>query len=286
MMEVDMAKEEEEFDKMFHSTACEFDEDVEFARVYNMTAFEFNENEGAREFDNVFYTDTVEQDSGYQEVLCPLLRGGCSQDDFKTFTQKWSLYAECRVEIDDRELRQELLNCAVGPLEDMMYDTLGAKVDSLSEADLLIYNEGYENKTYTKKVDMPKTIADTSYGHADPQRAMPYFMEDGSTPDWSENFSSLKLSKVVVPSVSNITELNLSNSQMQTEDITKVLTDKTLADQCRLMTAIADTSMDSAATKLCYRCGEVVHADKMLADQCRLMTAILGRAGGGRAASR
>jgi hypothetical protein len=32
------------------------------------------------------------------------------------------------------------------------------------------------------------------------------------------------LSKVVVPSVSNITELNLFNSQMRTEDVTKVLT--------------------------------------------------------------
>ena len=92
-----MAKEEEEFDKMFHSTTCEFDEDVEFARVFNMTAFEFNESEGAREFDKVFYTDTVEQDSGYQEVLCPLLRGSCSQEDFKIFTLKWSLYAECRM---------------------------------------------------------------------------------------------------------------------------------------------------------------------------------------------
>jgi hypothetical protein len=67
---------------------------------------------------------------------------------------------------------------------------------------------------------------------------MAYFMEDGSTTDWSETFSSLRLSKVVVPSVSNITELNLSNSQMRTEDITKVLTDEMLADQCRLMTAI------------------------------------------------
>ena len=120
-MEFDMAmrgerknKEEEEFDKVFHSTACEFDEDEEFARVFNMTAFEFNENEGAREFDKVFYTDTVEQDSGYQEVLCQLLRGGCSQDDFKTFTQKWSLYAGCSDEIDDRELRQELLNLCIG----------------------------------------------------------------------------------------------------------------------------------------------------------------------------
>jgi hypothetical protein len=83
-MEFDMAvrgerkhKEEEEFETVFHSIACEFDKDVEFARVYNMTAFEYNETEGAREFDKVFYTDLVEQDSGYQEVLCLTLRGGC-----------------------------------------------------------------------------------------------------------------------------------------------------------------------------------------------------------------
>jgi hypothetical protein len=137
-MEFDMAMgEDEEFDKVFHSTACEFDEDREFARVFNMTAFEFNENKGAREFDKVFYTDMVEQDSGYQEVLRPLLRGGCSQEDFKTFTQQWSLYAGCRDGIDERELRQDLLNCAVGHLEDVMYDALGGKVDSLSETDLL-----------------------------------------------------------------------------------------------------------------------------------------------------
>jgi hypothetical protein len=43
------------------------------------------------------------------------------------------------------------------------------------------------------------------------------------------------------------------------------------------MTAIASMTMDSAATKLCYQCGEVTHTDKMLADQCRLMTAILGK---------
>jgi hypothetical protein len=32
-------KEEEEFKSVFHSNACELDEDVEFARLYNMTAF-------------------------------------------------------------------------------------------------------------------------------------------------------------------------------------------------------------------------------------------------------
>jgi hypothetical protein len=71
-MEFDMAvggetkyKEEEEFESIFRSNACELDEDMEFAKVYNMTAFEYNETEGASEFDKAFYTDVVEQDSGY-----------------------------------------------------------------------------------------------------------------------------------------------------------------------------------------------------------------------------
>ena len=102
-----------------------------------MAIGEERKNKEDEEFDKVFYTDTFEQDSGYQEVLCPMLRGGCSQDDFKTFKQKWSIYAGCCDELDDRELRQELLNCAVGPLEDRMYNTLGTKVDTLSETDLM-----------------------------------------------------------------------------------------------------------------------------------------------------
>jgi hypothetical protein len=39
--------------------------------------------------------------------------------------------------MDDRELRQQLLNCAVGPLEQIMYRALGSKLDTLSEFDLM-----------------------------------------------------------------------------------------------------------------------------------------------------
>jgi hypothetical protein len=116
--------------------------------------------------------------------------------------------------------------------------TTNTTMDVKEDTTHKIYSEGYDNKDYTEKVDAPKIMANTSSGTADPQRAMPYFIEDGSTPDWSENFSSLRLSKVVVPSVSNITELNMSNSQMWTEDTTKVFTDKMLADQCRLTIAM------------------------------------------------
>ena len=39
-------------------------------------------------------------------------------------------------------------------------------------------------------------------------------------------------------------------------------------------------TMNSAIPNLCRQCGKVTHTDKMLADQCRLMTAILGEGWG------
>jgi hypothetical protein len=93
-MELNMAMGEgrknmvdEEFAKVFHITTCEFDEDAEFAKLFNTTDLEFDENEEAREFDKAFFTDKFEQDSNYQEVLCPLLRRGCNQGEFKAFAQ-------------------------------------------------------------------------------------------------------------------------------------------------------------------------------------------------------
>jgi hypothetical protein len=148
-------KVDEEFAKVFHITACEFDEDAEFAKLFNTTDFEFDENKEDREFDKVFYTDKFEQDSDYQEVLCPLLRRGCNQGEFKAFVQQWSLYAGCHGGMDEREHRQQLLNCAVGPLEAVMYDTLGGKVDSLSETDLL---EELEELAVVKTVTLVQAV--------------------------------------------------------------------------------------------------------------------------------
>jgi hypothetical protein len=159
-------KEDKEFDMVFnmnrdivegHTTTFEFKEDVEFAKVFYNTTFEVEKNEEDEEFDKVFnmdrdiakgrftyeeheyefHTDKFEQDSDNQEVPCPLLRGGCNQGEFKAFAQQWSLYAGCQGGMDERELRQQLLNCAVGPLEDVMYDALGSKLDTLSESDLM-----------------------------------------------------------------------------------------------------------------------------------------------------
>jgi hypothetical protein len=116
----------EEFDDMFHT-------DRDMNEVYK----EYEE------FDDMFHTDRdiarrhvifkVEQDSDHQEVPCPLLRGGCTQGEFKAFAQQWRLYAGCHGKMDGRELRQQLLNCAVGHLEAVMYNALGSKVDTLTE---------------------------------------------------------------------------------------------------------------------------------------------------------
>ena len=89
-----MAKAKAESAELFCSPTCDFYEKSVPARALNMTAYEFRENKGAGAFNKILCTDVVEQDSGYQEVLCPMLKGGCSPDEFN--------------------------------------DTLGAKVDSLS----------------------------------------------------------------------------------------------------------------------------------------------------------
>jgi hypothetical protein len=87
-------EDEEEFESIFRSNNCQLTEDVEFARMYNMTAFEYDEMEGVHKFDKAFDADVAEQDSGYQEVVCPTLEGGCSKDEFGKFTQMWRQYAE------------------------------------------------------------------------------------------------------------------------------------------------------------------------------------------------
>ena len=130
-------KDVEEFESIFRANNCQLTGDKEFERLYNMTSFQYNEMESMHKFDKAFNEDVAEQDSGYQEVTRPTFEGGCSVDEFEKFTQMWRQYAGHHDETDNRELRQELLNCTVGPLEKEMYETLGAKVDHLPVADLL-----------------------------------------------------------------------------------------------------------------------------------------------------
>ena len=133
-----------------------------------------------------------------------------------------------------------------------MNRTLGAKVDFLSEANLLdelgriamvktsteVQDEDHHamenpvestltmgNTTY-KIINPPiteqyyqnqpaltkRSTADTTARSYNEEHYTEDFKAEESTPDWSENFSNLKLIRMTVPSMSNITELNLSCS--------------------------------------------------------------------------
>jgi hypothetical protein len=63
-----------------------------------------------------------------------MLRDGCNQDEFRSFTLQWRLYAGGQGEMDDRELRRQLLSCIDETLEDAMYDALGNKINTSTEA--------------------------------------------------------------------------------------------------------------------------------------------------------
>ena len=80
--------------------------------------------------------DKVVVDMEHKEMPRPVLRGGCSQEEFQSFTQQWNQYARYPSGMDVGEFRQQLLNCADRALEAIMYDFLGSKVDTLSQTDL------------------------------------------------------------------------------------------------------------------------------------------------------
>ena len=77
------------------------------------------------------------KNNGEGHVPRPMLRDGCNQDEFRSFTLQWRLYAGGQGEMDDRELRRQLLSCIDGTLEDAMYDALGNKINTSTEADMM-----------------------------------------------------------------------------------------------------------------------------------------------------
>ena len=78
------------------------------------------------------------EDYKFKEVPHPMLRDGCSLEEFKSFILLWRLYAECHDGKDDRELQQQLLRCLDGPLEAALYDAIGYhNINTIPEADIL-----------------------------------------------------------------------------------------------------------------------------------------------------
>jgi hypothetical protein len=138
MFHKERLKQEEEFAKIFYTTAFKFHEDDEFDRLFDNIPNEQDDDERfAKTFANGTSDDKFKQDLDIKGVKCPVLRGGCKQGEFDEFVKEWSQYAEYQWEMDSRELRQQLMNCVVGPMEMIMYNSLGSKLDSLSEPDLL-----------------------------------------------------------------------------------------------------------------------------------------------------
>jgi hypothetical protein len=70
-------------------------------------------------------------------VPCPMLRDGCNQDEFRSFTLQWRLHIRDRGELDYSEVRQHLLSCIDGTLEDAMNDALGYKINTSSVTDMM-----------------------------------------------------------------------------------------------------------------------------------------------------
>ena len=62
---------------MFNNTTNDFEEDMRFAEMYN-TAKGSVTNKPV----NMFTTDKFEENLDIHEVQCPLLRGGCNQEEF------------------------------------------------------------------------------------------------------------------------------------------------------------------------------------------------------------
>jgi hypothetical protein len=81
-------KDVEEFESIFRSNNCQLTGDKEFVSMYNMMSFQYDEMESVHEFNKAFDEDVTEQDSGYQEVICPTLEGGCSMDEFEEFYRR------------------------------------------------------------------------------------------------------------------------------------------------------------------------------------------------------
>jgi hypothetical protein len=122
-MEFDMATVEERKNEKFDE---EFNTDRDIANGHN--TYRFKEDREDEEYINL-------KKKG--EVPRPMLREGCNLDEFKSFTILWRLYAECNDEMNDRELREQLLRCLDKPLEAAMYDVLGCKLNTIPEADMM-----------------------------------------------------------------------------------------------------------------------------------------------------
>jgi hypothetical protein len=115
-------------------------------------------------------------------VPWPLSPGGCNQEESKSFTHQWRLYARCHGGMDVWELGRKLLDYTDGPLEANMYDALGRKIGTLSETEMM---EELENLaveeiiamiSVVRPVKQPPALSSTAHrnpAHSSPAHSSP-----------------------------------------------------------------------------------------------------------------
>ena len=97
--------EVQEFAKVFYNTTLEYEGYEEYMEHKEFDE-EFNHDRDIAKGHITFQFKVDREDEDYklQEVQCPVLRGGCNQDEFQAFTQQWSLYRGYHSGMDEREL--------------------------------------------------------------------------------------------------------------------------------------------------------------------------------------
>ena len=75
--------------------------------------------------------------SRLEKLPRPSISTGCNQQDFKFFREQWTRYKRASGETDEAKLRDQLMYCPDEALRKHVSRSLGARVDTITEADLL-----------------------------------------------------------------------------------------------------------------------------------------------------
>jgi hypothetical protein len=171
-----------------------------------------------------------------------------------------------------------------------MYNTLGGKVDSLSETDLLEELEKLalvKTVTVVQAVDYPAMITKENpvqqpTAHSSPTRAHDQpALAMGNIANMTMNSTITELcyqypamisveNPVQQPTAHRNPALSCPTHSSQPHSSPA----HTHNQPALAKRSIANMTTDSTITKPCYQCGKMTHTDKTLADQCRLMMAI------------
>ena len=75
--------------------------------------------------------------SRLEKLPRPSISAGCNQQDFQFFREQWTRYKRASGESDEAKLRDQLMYCPDEALRKHVSRSLGARVDTITEVDLL-----------------------------------------------------------------------------------------------------------------------------------------------------